>query len=297
MVCDGLRLPYRTGCFDAVLSIGVIHHFSTKERRIRAIQEMTRILNVGGQIMIYVWAMEQKKRKFKKQDILVPWNLEPISHTIFSRKQCVTSNERISKNSGCFVMGKDLQHRAKSASFSNENAYENSPRLKLLSRSLDSGLDVNTANNKREQPQSFLSQIRDLLPVSVQNLEKNARKIKESLLFSLHNMSSKNSLITEHATSTEVIKDYSKVALPDMVSSCTEQSENNGHPQTEIDRNHQCCVSSSAQGECFRYYHIFKNGELNELIEEFIPELHIVQTYFDHANWCIVAEKIQFWKI
>ncbi|XP_010993997.1 probable tRNA methyltransferase 9B isoform X1 [Camelus dromedarius] len=74
MVCDNLNLPFRDRGFDAVISIGVIHHFSTKERRIRAIKEMARVLVPGGQLMIYVWAMEQKNRHFEKQDVLVPWD-------------------------------------------------------------------------------------------------------------------------------------------------------------------------------------------------------------------------------
>uniref|UniRef100_A0A8C6FIU0 Probable tRNA methyltransferase 9B n=1 Tax=Moschus moschiferus TaxID=68415 RepID=A0A8C6FIU0_MOSMO len=74
VVCDNLNLPFRDQCFDAIISIGVIHHFSTKQRRIRAIKEMARVLVPGGQLMIYVWAMEQKKRHFEKQDVLVPWN-------------------------------------------------------------------------------------------------------------------------------------------------------------------------------------------------------------------------------
>ncbi|XP_032018331.1 probable tRNA methyltransferase 9B isoform X6 [Hylobates moloch] len=35
---------------------------------------MARVLVPGGQLMIYVWAMEQKNRRFEKQDVLVPWN-------------------------------------------------------------------------------------------------------------------------------------------------------------------------------------------------------------------------------
>lgn len=46
-----------------------------------------------------------------------------------------------------------------------------------------------------------------------------------------------------------------------------------------------------------RYYHIFKEGELAELIEHHIPELHITHSYFDHANWCVMAEKTEVWKI
>ncbi|OCT99526.1 probable tRNA methyltransferase 9B [Xenopus laevis] len=74
MVCDNLNLPFRDQCFDTVISIGVIHHFSTKQRRIQAIKEMARTLVPGGRIMLYVWAMEQKSRRFEKQDVFVPWN-------------------------------------------------------------------------------------------------------------------------------------------------------------------------------------------------------------------------------
>lgn len=46
-----------------------------------------------------------------------------------------------------------------------------------------------------------------------------------------------------------------------------------------------------------RYYHVFKEGELAELIEHHIPELHITHSYFDYANWCVIAEKTEVWKI
>ncbi|RNA39036.1 putative tRNA methyltransferase 9 [Brachionus plicatilis] len=72
VICDNLSLPFRSNLFDAVISIGVIHHLSTSRRRILAIQELARILKPGGKIMIYVWAMEQRLRKFKSQDVLVP---------------------------------------------------------------------------------------------------------------------------------------------------------------------------------------------------------------------------------
>lgn len=36
-VCDGLTVPFRSASFDAVISVAVIHHFSTPERRLRSI--------------------------------------------------------------------------------------------------------------------------------------------------------------------------------------------------------------------------------------------------------------------
>ncbi|XP_050986435.1 alkylated DNA repair protein alkB homolog 8 isoform X2 [Labeo rohita] len=70
-VSDALSVPLRSGGCDACISIAVIHHFSTQERRQAAIRELVRLLKVGGRALIYVWAMEQeynnKKSKYLKE--------------------------------------------------------------------------------------------------------------------------------------------------------------------------------------------------------------------------------------
>ncbi|KAG7190157.1 hypothetical protein KM043_006285 [Ampulex compressa] len=61
LLSDCLSLPYRDHSLDAVISIAVIHHLSTKGRRRRAISEMIRVLRPKGRCLIYVWAKEQTK--------------------------------------------------------------------------------------------------------------------------------------------------------------------------------------------------------------------------------------------
>jgi hypothetical protein len=46
-----------------------------------------------------------------------------------------------------------------------------------------------------------------------------------------------------------------------------------------------------------RYYHVFREGELDQLIEKYVENLHIISSYYDHANWCVVAEKVHVWTI
>ncbi|KAI8391170.1 S-adenosyl-L-methionine-dependent methyltransferase [Radiomyces spectabilis] len=80
MVADGLDLPYRSHLFDFAISIAVIHHFSTPERRLEALKELVRIVRPGGRILVFVWALEQtkfSKRNFEpgEQDVFVPWML------------------------------------------------------------------------------------------------------------------------------------------------------------------------------------------------------------------------------
>jgi SAM-dependent methyltransferase len=80
LVADNLCLPYATACFDAVLSVAVIHHFASVERRCMALQELSRIVRPGGVALIYVWAYEQKNKhgeaRFKQQDVMIPWHLQ-----------------------------------------------------------------------------------------------------------------------------------------------------------------------------------------------------------------------------
>ncbi|XP_072119219.1 tRNA (carboxymethyluridine(34)-5-O)-methyltransferase alkbh8 [Mobula birostris] len=66
-ICDGLLVPLRGGICDACISIAVIHHFSTEERRLSAVKEIVRLLRLGGRGLIYVWAMEQEHNKVKSK--------------------------------------------------------------------------------------------------------------------------------------------------------------------------------------------------------------------------------------
>lgn len=82
--------------FDFALSIAVVHHLSTRARRIRAIAALLHTLRAGpdrggseeggseggggkgGEAFIYVWALEQKHSRrgwdaSDAQDVLVPW--------------------------------------------------------------------------------------------------------------------------------------------------------------------------------------------------------------------------------
>ena len=71
---DNLSLPFSDGCADAVTSIAVIHHFSTIDRRIKALSEIFRILKESGSALIYVWAHEQDKFANFSKNALVDWN-------------------------------------------------------------------------------------------------------------------------------------------------------------------------------------------------------------------------------
>ncbi|XP_030056237.1 probable tRNA methyltransferase 9B isoform X2 [Microcaecilia unicolor] len=370
MVCDSLCLPYRNECFDAVLSIAVIHHLSMKERRIRAIKEMARILRVGGQIMIYVWAMEQKRRKFEKQDIFVPWSPAPpplilsnnsahaVKESMKHRHRKQTLNNQHLRNTASTL---EMHKKGRRTYFLGDketldDSFEKSLRLNFFSRSLDSVLDRSSGGNQQSQhelgifhkysiqlnelsteqlfeqnkPENFMRHIFTLFPSYSQHPDDDAVRPdaeSRSLRPCSSTFRSSNAELrsdTEHPHCMEAIHECSKLSLPDLVShhkgvavrkqpkpsSLLKQTDFYEHlNKTRKDRSLQSpdneydlCVQNgqevvNPQGACLRYYHVFRKGELVELIEQHIPELHVVQAYFDHANWCVIAEKVKVWTI
>ena len=70
VACDNQSLPFRDGCFDAIISVGVIHHFASEKRRVKALEELYRILRPGGRMLVYVWAFEQEQRKVCNYSVL-----------------------------------------------------------------------------------------------------------------------------------------------------------------------------------------------------------------------------------
>ena len=80
-VADILDIPHPAGRFDFAISIAVIHHLSTRDRRIAAVKSILECINAGGKALLYVWALEQdsSRRGWKaggEQDIMVPWVLK-----------------------------------------------------------------------------------------------------------------------------------------------------------------------------------------------------------------------------
>ncbi|CAH8303701.1 unnamed protein product [Eruca vesicaria subsp. sativa] len=72
LVADAVNLPYREGFGDAAISIAVLHHLSTENRRKSAIEELVRVVKPGGFVLITVWAAEQEDKS-----LLTKWT--PLS--------------------------------------------------------------------------------------------------------------------------------------------------------------------------------------------------------------------------
>ncbi|KEG12726.1 tRNA methyltransferase [Trypanosoma grayi] len=74
---DGRSTAFRSGIFDAVISIAVIHHFATHARRLEAVRELLRLVRPDGLVLISVWAKEQPKKRSRNDaaDVFIRWEM------------------------------------------------------------------------------------------------------------------------------------------------------------------------------------------------------------------------------
>ncbi|XP_053963945.1 alkylated DNA repair protein alkB homolog 8 [Anastrepha ludens] len=85
--CDCLQVPVRTQSVDGCISIAVIHHLATVERRLAAVQEMARLLRPGGRALIYVWAKDQRANDKKSAYLLQNKALNKNKSTVEQQRQ------------------------------------------------------------------------------------------------------------------------------------------------------------------------------------------------------------------
>jgi len=71
---NNLNLPIKDNQSDITLSVAVIHHFSTNEKRLQAIKELIRITKPNGKIFISVWDINNPRFNISSQDNLIKWN-------------------------------------------------------------------------------------------------------------------------------------------------------------------------------------------------------------------------------
>ncbi|KAL8958029.1 MAG: hypothetical protein Q9193_004837 [Seirophora villosa] len=103
LVADNLLLPHPNASFDFAISIAVVHHMSTRSRRVQAIAAILKTLRPQtepgqwrpgddphiGRALVYVWALEQKTSRRgwdegDEQDVIVPWVMKSAGSDLSS---------------------------------------------------------------------------------------------------------------------------------------------------------------------------------------------------------------------
>ncbi len=209
--------------------------------------------------MITVWAMEQKTRIFKSQDILVP---------LINNKQQEISDSN-------------------SASFSTIKSQSNEKDLYLENSNSDNNQNINIVDNIKLfflKKFSLKTNERNDAPGSPIVLISpfSSNELSKSFNFD-DTLQRYKKIIEEHKSI--LPKDFTIRKFPN--SSCTKTFDQNESSSSKTISN-----SDNASQDCNkRFYHVFKENELNELMKNHCEELNIYSSYYDHGNWCICATK------
>jgi hypothetical protein len=104
LLADGMTLPFRRECMDAVLCIAVLHHISSPARRLAFLAALRDLLKPGCPAMVTVWATEQEDPA-KTVDKWTPLELTHMSNSVgngsvASHEWCHAERQGLSWRSG-----------------------------------------------------------------------------------------------------------------------------------------------------------------------------------------------------
>ncbi|XP_042325538.1 probable tRNA methyltransferase 9B isoform X2 [Sceloporus undulatus] len=353
MVCDNLNLPFRGQCFNAIISVGVIHHFSTKQRRIKAIKEMVRVLVPGGQMMIYVWAMEQKNRHFEKQDVFVPWNKALCSRLLSESNKTGHKTDIAQTGNSQFMHSHQLMGSKYSYPITLEQKHHQRTDGCLAETCCVKISDEVENRFYSALGRSFRSWFssRSLDESALRKQNENMESLKNTVGWTNSTVSvqpsrhcsldlgCRGSLLKEPTDYDEVFVKHMACKKMEWLRASRSLRDFNGEPSALVQTQsgeasflhdpieninngyihqgnthsfpgkHIKRTSSSGSSESIvnaavavgsfgedakafmRYYHVFREGELFSLLEENVPEVHVLSSSYDHGNWCIIVKK------
>uniref|UniRef100_UPI0037E70F68 alkylated DNA repair protein alkB homolog 8 n=1 Tax=Semicossyphus pulcher TaxID=241346 RepID=UPI0037E70F68 len=242
-VSDALSVPLRTASCDGCISIAVIHHFSTQERRLAAVRELVRLLKPGGRALIYVWAFEQEYNKQRSKYLKDQSKEHPENHS------STTKNTEGSQE----PHGKVSTHLE--------------DNIQDVSKVTDAKLSVHTNRT------AFNTQ--DLLVPW--HLKEGRRRGEEESgeVGKKDKMKEKPKKASGNSGPTQ-----SPDSKPSPIIDTTQTSTSNLKPDSE----------SSPAPVFHRYYHVFQQGELEQLCAQ-VAGVQVQSSYHDQGNWCVILEK------
>lgn len=119
MLGNLLNLKLESDYFDTIISIAVLHHFSTKNRRQKALDELVRCLKPGGWIFCTVWGNANDNTDSTNSDYFIPWhNNQNKNDIVYQRYYHLFNNNEL--------LNLALENKllsVKSCYYSNNNLY------------------------------------------------------------------------------------------------------------------------------------------------------------------------------
>ncbi|XP_054456783.1 alkylated DNA repair protein alkB homolog 8 [Anoplopoma fimbria] len=282
-VSDALSVPLRTASCDACISIAVIHHFSTQERRLAAVRELVRLLKPGGRALIYVWAFEQEYNKQRSKYL----KEHPENHSPTENTQ---------------TTGGSQEPHGKPSIHTSEHLEDNYSPVDNIQDVTDGKLSVHT-NRTAFNTQDLLvpwhlKEGKKQVEGEPREGEKKDRRREKSKKTSGNTCSANSS----SSMAKEVCNpDPSPGFLSNMCSGSGLDTSNATHsPDSQPSASGDTTQTSSADLKSgsenspapvfHRYYHVFQQGELEQLCGQ-EAGVKVQSSYHDQGNWCVILVK------
>ncbi|XP_031153105.1 alkylated DNA repair protein alkB homolog 8 [Sander lucioperca] len=279
-VSDALSVPLRTASCDACISIAVIHHFSTQERRLAAVKELVRLLKPGGRALIYVWAFEQEYNQQRSKYLKDQNKVHP---------EYPSATENTPEGS--------QEPHEKLSIHSSRHSEDNYRPVENIQDVTDGKLSVHTNRT------AFNTQ--DLLVPW--HLKEGKKRVEEKSgeggkKDKRKEMSKKTSGNTCSAYSSSSIAKLD--GNPDPSPGFDSNMSSGSHLDTsDVSKPSPSCDTSQTSSSTLklesesspapvyhRYYHVFQQGELEQLCGQ-EAGVNVQSSYHDQGNWCVILEK------
>lgn len=225
-----------------------------QERRLAAVRELVRLLKPGGQALIYVWAFEQEYNKQRSK------YLKEQSKAKYSMTSCTS---------------KGIQDLCESSSRPLEDKHNSGRNIQCVSKLSDGKLSIHT-NRTAFKAQDLLVpwHLKDEKRQRGEYLGENLEDKKKDD----NKASSGYGLCSGDRSDCNAGSDF-KISLG---SSLGFSSDSQSSPDSETE--------SSSAPVFHRYYHLFQQGELEQLCGQ-ITGVKVESSYHDQGNWCVLLEK------
>ncbi|KAK4305059.1 hypothetical protein Pmani_023049 [Petrolisthes manimaculis] len=286
LTCNCLHLPYRDAVFDAAVCIAVIHHLSTESRRVAALGEMVRVLRRGGRGLVYVWAMEQ--RRGDKKSTYLKQNNKASKHGINHHWQESCLKDTTSKDTSEEIkegLNSGTNHSREvtgkpECDGANERLIcgkEGSEKDEVWDKTASLPIHI----NRTEFVQQDMLVPWKLKPPKKAEVKCERRGKCEKECAKYHCCRGNR----YQGCSASV--DQTKRSI---CCSASHDATNNKNCHVKSSRKKAASNDSGNDQVFHRYYHVFKQGELEQLCSQL--NVSIVNSYYDEGNWCVIFEKV-----
>lgn len=244
-----------------------------QERRLEAVQQIVKVLRPGGQALIYVWALEQELNKQKSN---------------YLKQSKIDKENQESRLSETGVVSKGTDSAIKSS----EEVIFKESELSATTEGLEgNGTKIGSLDEPKNQESRFSttdavsvsidSQIVSSNEQSVGKTVKEERSADKTQYLPVHvnrtTFVSQDLLVPWHLRDTQTSKKSTEQKIGERTSN-NDNLTNNAEDKKKDESVYH------------RYYHVFKQGELEDLCNR-LEGVSILESYYDKGNWCVILEK------